>query len=52
MVVVLAHERPCDVALGVQRAQLALQAGRVGAVDGEADRDHALRIARAPFAPL
>jgi hypothetical protein len=52
VLVVLAHEGPCDVALGIQRGQLALQADRLGAMDGEADRDHERRIARAPLARL
>ena len=52
LLVVLAHERPLDAPLGVQRGQLALQARRLGAVHGEADRDHGRRIARGPVAPL
>src|SRR4051794_17685198 len=45
LLVVLAHERPFDVALGVERGQLALQASRLGPVDGEAHGDHHRRIA-------
>ena len=50
--VVLARERPVDALLGVQRGQLALQEQRLGAVHGEADRDHVRRIARPRSAPL
>ena len=46
--VVLAHERPLGVALLVQRGELARQARGVGPVDGEADGDHARRIADFP----
>ena len=50
--VVLAHERPCDALLGVERGQLALQARRLRTVHGETDGDHDRRIARRRIAPL
>ena len=52
LLVVLAHERPLDAPLGVQRGELALEARRLGAVHGEADGDHGRRIAPGRVAPL